>query len=248
MLEPNTELTQSIKQRLATVEAGVTRAAEISGRSANDVLILAVSKLHPASVIEAAFACGLRAFGENYAEEAHEKIAQLSQLSGIRWEMVGHVQSRKSAMVAGDFSRVHSLDSVKLARRFEAARAELGSIQPLDVLLQLNVSGEVSKEGLPAWDAAQRDGLLPVVSEILAFPHLRLTGLMTMPPLFEDPERNRLFFQRLRQTRDYLNTQIPNLGLTELSMGTSSDYLVAVEEGATIIRLGTALLGPREIR
>lgn len=245
MSEPNPELIQTIKQRLEIIESNVTLAAEKSKRNASDVLILAVSKRQPLSIIEAAYACGVRCFGENYAEEADEKIKQLSHLTDIRWEMVGHVQSRKSALVAADFSRVHSLDSLKLARRLDSARASQQSPQPLEVLLQLNVSGESSKEGLPAWEKDQWEGLLPIVSEILSLAYLRLTGLMTMPPLFDDPERTRPFFQRLRQVRDFLNQQIPGIGLTELSMGTSADYSVAVEEGATIIRIGQALLGPR---
>lgn len=245
MSEPNPELIQTIKQRLEIIESNVTLAAEKSKRIASDVLILAVSKRQPLSIIEAAYACGVRCFGENYAEEADEKIKQLSHLTDIRWEMVGHVQSRKSALVAADFSRVHSLDSLKLARRLDSARASQQSPQPLEVLLQLNVSGESSKEGLLAWEKDQWEDLLPIVSEILSLGYLRLTGLMTMPPLFDDPERTRPFFQRLRQVRDFLNQQIPGIGLTELSMGTSADYSVAVEEGATIIRIGQALLGPR---
>ena len=245
MSEPNPELIQTIKQRLEIIESNVTLAAEKSKRIASDVLILAVSKRQPLSIIEAAYACGVRCFGENYAEEADEKIKQLSHLTDIRWEMVGHVQSRKSALVAADFSRVHSLDSLKLARRLDSARASQASPQPLEVLLQLNVSAEPSKEGLPAWEKDQWEDLPPIVSEILSLGYLRLTGLMTMPPLFDDAELARPFFQKLRQARDYLNQQIPDLELTELSMGTSSDYPVAVEEGATIIRIGTALLGPR---
>ena len=245
MSEPNPELIQTIKQRLEIIESNVTLAAEKSKRIASDVLILAVSKRQPLSIIEAAYACGVRCFGENYAEEADEKIKQLSHLTDIRWEMVGHVQSRKSALVAADFSRVHSLDSLKLARRLDSARASQESPQPLEVLLQLNVSGESSKEGLLAWEKDQWEDLLPIVSEILSLGYLRLTGLMTMPPLFDDPEHARPFFQKIRQARDYLNQQIPGLALTELSMGTSADYSIAVEEGATIIRIGQALLGPR---
>lgn len=245
MAEPNPELIQTIKQRLEIIESNVTLAAEKSKRIASDVMILAVSKRQPLSIIEAAYACGVRCFGENYAEEADEKIKELSHLTDIRWEMVGHVQSRKSALVAANFSRVHSLDSLKLARRLDSARANQESPQPLEVLLQLNVSGETSKEGLPAWEKDQWEDLLPIVSEILSLGYLRLTGLMTMPPLFDDPEHTRPFFQKLRQARDFLNQQIPGLALTELSMGTSSDYSVAVEEGATIIRIGQALLGPR---
>jgi len=245
MSEPNPELIQTIKQRLEIIESNVTLAAEKSKRIASDVLILAVSKRQPGRIIEAAESWGVRCVGENYAEEADEKNKQLSHLTDIRWERVGHVQSSKSALVAADFSRVHSLDSLKLARRLDSARANQESPQPLEVVLQLNVSGETSKEGLPAWEKDQWEDLLPIVSEILSLGYLRLTGLMTMPPLFDDPEHTRPFFQKLRQARDYLNQQIPGLALTELSMGTSADYSIAVEEGATIIRIGQALLCPR---
>lgn len=245
MPEPNLELIQTITQRLEAIKANIAVSAKKSNRAARKVLLLAVSKKQPLNVIEAAYAAGIRSFGENYAEEAHEKVEQLAHLSDIRWEMVGHVQSRKSTLVAADFSRVHSLDSLKLARKLNAARVEQGFIAPLEILLQLNVSGEASKEGMPAWDKDQWQNLTPIVSEILTLGQLRLTGLMTMPPLFEEPELSRPFFGLLRQARDYLNQQIPGLALTELSMGTSSDYPVAVEEGATIIRIGTALLGPR---
>lgn len=245
MLEPNHELIKTIKQRLAVLEDNVSQAAEKSGRSLSDVVILAVSKRQPVNVIETAYACGVRSFGENYAEEADEKIEQLRHLVDIRWEMVGHVQSRKAGLVAVDFERVHSLDSLKLARKLNISRSENGFQQPLEVLLQLNISGEESKEGLPAWDSDHWEDILPIVSEILTYRNLRLTGLMAMPPLFEDPEQSRPFFQKLRQIRDFLNQQIPGIDLMELSMGTSSDYVVAVEEGATIIRIGTALLGPR---
>ena len=245
MADTNPELMQTIKQRLEIIQANVTSAAEESDRSPSEVLILAVSKRQPVGVIEAAYDCGLRSFGENYAEEASEKIDQLAHLTDIHWEMVGHVQSRKAGSVAANFSRMHSLDSLKLARRLDTARSSQASTPPLEVLLQLNVSGEESKEGLPAWERNQWEQLLPIISEILPLSHLRLTGLMTMPPLFDDPELSRPFFQRLRQVRDYLKQQITGLQLTELSMGTSSDYFVAVEEGATIIRIGQALLGPR---
>lgn len=245
MTETRINLIQMIKSRLETIEANVTRAAEKSGRRLSDVLILAVSKRQPVSVIEAAYACGLRTFGENYAEEAVEKINQLKHLPGMRWEMIGHVQSRKSALVAANFLRVHSLDSLKLARRLDSGRSSQGGPQALEVLLELNVSGEASKEGLPAWEKTQWEALLPFIDEIRSFNNLHLTGLMSMPPLFDDPEQSRPFFRSLRQVRDYLSRQIEGLELKELSMGTSSDYTVAVEEGATVIRIGQALLGPR---
>ncbi len=245
MAQTNPELIQGIKQRLEVIETNIALAANKSDRRLSDVLVLAVSKRQPISVIEAGYACGLRSFGENYVEEARTKISQLADLREIRWEMIGHVQSRKSALVAENFSRVHSLDSLKLARKLNSALSEQLRSQPLEVFLQLNVSGEASKEGLPAWQKDQWEALLPIVAEIIACGSLRLTGLMTMPPLFDDPEQSRPYFQRLRQACDYLNHQFPALRLTELSMGTSVDYSVAVEEGATIIRIGTALLGPR---
>lgn len=237
---------KTIRERLEIITANVDRAATKSGRSLRDVLVLAVSKKQPLSVIEAAYACGLRHFGENYAEEAAVKMELLASLPDIQWEMVGHVQSRKSGLVAEKFWRVQSLDSLKLAHRLNALReGQTGAGSPLEVLLQLNVSGEASKEGFPAWEKEQWQALLPVVSEVNSLSHLRLTGLMSMPPLFADPQESRPYMRRLRQARDFFNDQIPSLSLTGLSMGTSGDYTVAVEEGATIIRLGQALLGPR---
>lgn len=245
MTETKAELTETIRQRFEVVQSNVARSAEKSGRSLSDVLILAVSKRQPVSLIESAYECGLRFFGENYAEEAVEKMQQLAHLPEIHWEMIGHVQSRKSVLVAANFSRVHSLDTLKLARKLDSARKSRGFTRALEVLLELNVSGEASKDGLPAWKKDQWQELLPFISDIQSYDSLRLTGLMTMPPLFDDPEQSRPFFQSLRQVRDYLNQQIEGLELKELSMGTSSDYSVAVEEGATIIRIGQALLGPR---
>ena len=245
MAQTNPELIQGIKQRLEVIETNIALAANKSDRRLSDVLVLAVSKRQPVNVIEAGYACGLRSFGENYVEEAQEKINQLAALEDIRWEMIGHVQSRKSALVAENFSRMHSLDSLKLARRLNSARSTLSSPQVMEVMLELNVSGEASKEGLPACNLKEWEDLLPFINEILSLKYLRLTGLMTMPPFVDDGEENRIYFERLRQVRDFFNQQIPSLGLTELSMGTSCDYVVAIEEGATIIRIGTALLGPR---
>ena len=245
MAETPPELVREIGLRLAVIQRKVALAAEKSCRSASEVMILAVSKRQPSKIIEAAYACGLRTFGENYAEEAAEKITQLAHLDDIRWEMVGHVQSRKSALVAQHFVRMHSLDSLKLARKLDAVRSNQVALPPLEVLLQLNVSGEASKGGFLACESGQWEALLLVAQEVRSLGNLRLTGLMTMPPLFEDPEFSRPYFRRLREARDYLNEEIPELGLKELSMGTSADYSVAVEEGATIIRIGTELLGPR---
>jgi pyridoxal phosphate enzyme (YggS family) len=157
--------------------------------------------------------------------------------------MIGHVQSRKAPLVAQHFALVHSLDSLKLAQRLDRSAAELGRTLP--VLLEFNVSGEKSKHG---WDASEESlwkGLLTDVNAIAALPGLKVRGLMTMPPLSTDPEAARVHFRKLRRLRDFLSRQVSQAEWDELSMGTSVDYAVAVEEGATLVRIGQAILGPR---
>lgn len=235
-------LINEVAQRFDAVSQQIREAAEQAGRSASEIQLIAVSKRQPVESIRAAYACGLRVFGENYAEEALEKMDQLSDLPGICWEMIGHVQSRKARLVANNFARVHSLDSLKLARLLNQNRVDE---KPLEVLLEVNVSGEGTKEGVAGWQEDQWPELLPLVEEITGFERLNLAGLMTMPPLFENASRSSPYFARLRRLREYLNAKIPRLKLVELSMGTSSDYKVAIVEGATIIRVGTDLLGER---
>jgi pyridoxal phosphate enzyme (YggS family) len=157
--------------------------------------------------------------------------------------MIGHVQSRKAQLVAGNFNFMHSLDSLKLARRLDRFCGEAG--RRLPVLLEFNVGGEESKSGWEASDESRWPGLVEEAAQVLALPNLQVRGLMSMPPLGETAEFSRPFFQKVRRLREFLAGQFPQADFSELSMGTSSDYEVAVEEGATFVRVGTAIVGPR---
>lgn len=242
------ELTASIRERyMRTLEAIVASARKV-GRSPEAVRLVVVTKLQPAEVVQSAVEAGAHILGENYAEEALEKILALESqsagsLSAVEWHMIGHVQSRKAQLVARNFALVHSLDSLKLAQRLNRCAAELE--RTLSVLLEFNVSGEKSKHGWLASDESRWPDLLADVNTIAALPNLKVRGLMTMPPLSTDPETARTYFQHLRRLRDFLSERVPQAEWSELSMGTSADYAVAVEEGATLVRIGQAILGPR---
>lgn len=233
----------ALRVRYEQVRAEIDAAAQRAGRSPDAVRLVVVTKTHPLETVQAALEAGIRDLGENYAEEAVEKIQAIGQLEGLRWHMIGHVQSRKADLVAQNFDLMHSLDSLKLASRLERFAAEAGRVLP--VLLECNLSGEASKFGYPAFEAAQWQALVSEARQIADLPHLQIRGLMTMPPLFDQAEITRPFFRRLRELRDTLSKQIPSAGWDELSMGTSADYRAAVEEGATLVRVGTAILGAR---
>jgi pyridoxal phosphate enzyme (YggS family) len=203
-----------------------------------------VTKSQPVDVVQAAIEAGVRILGENYPEEAVTKIQFLTGQSGVEWHMIGHVQSRKARLVADHFALLHSLDSLKLAQRLDRFAAERNHVLP--VLLEFNVGGEESKAGWDASQDARWEALLPETDSILKLPHLSIRGLMTMPPLESNPEDARRFFERLRRLREYLSAQFPQADWRELSMGTSADYTVAVEEGATLVRVGTAIVGARK--
>ena len=234
MKSANPELISSINQRLSQVNTAIETACARVGRSPNEVTLVTVSKRQPIELIRAAYTCGLRRFGENYAEEAVTKMDALVDLADIQWEMVGHIQSRKAKLIASRVVRVHSLERGKLARLLNQFRDP--ELPPLQVLMEINISGEASKEGVPGDDPARWSEILPVVDEVITYPRLKLTGLMTMPPLQVEMEANRVYFRRLRELQGYINAQRPDLNLRELSMGTSTDFPVAIEEGATIIR------------
>jgi len=229
---------------VAAVRRRIEAACQRVGRSSDEVTIVAVSKTRSPAEIEAAYACGLRHFGENRIEEAEAKIPEVTRRlgDGITWHMVGHIQSRKAGRVAQLADVVHSVDSVKLAQRLDRAAAEADRILP--VLLECNVSGEASKYGFDAATGQAGSGLGETVREILACGHLRLRGLMTMAPIADDPETVRPVFARLRALRDALQEGMPGLVLPELSMGMTDDFEVAVEEGATVVRIGRAIFGP----
>ncbi len=235
-------LPTSIRDRYQHICAQIEDTAIGCGRDPQEVRLVVVSKSRPLEVILAAIAAGITIFGENYVDEALGKIQAIKN-SALEWHMIGHVQSRKAELVATNFVLLHSLDSLKLARRLELFCEREKQILP--VLLEFNVSGEASKYGLPAWEEAEWSNLDEDIEQILALPHLFVSGLMTMPPLFEDAERTRPYFQRLRRLQEFLGKRFQNSKWEELSMGTSTDFVAAIQEGATYVRIGQAILGPR---
>ena len=238
-----TETVASIHERYLKVLERIGAAARRAGRKPDAVRVVVVTKTQPIDVVRAAIEAGARLIGENYAEEGAAKIEALYLQSGIEWHMVGHIQSRKTTLVAQHFSFIHSLDSLRVAQRLDRAAREAQRILP--VLLEINVSGEESKYGLRGWDAKGWADLVPVAEAITAMPNLQLRGLMTMPPLDPDPESARPHFHKLHSVLDLVKRRVAGAEWVELSMGTSADYEVAVEEGATLVRIGQAVLGPR---
>jgi len=237
------ELTSIIAKNYQQVKERIAEACRRVYRSPDDVTLVVVTKGHTVERIRCAIELGMRKFGENYAEEGSEKIESIGKVAGLEWHMIGHIQSRKAEMVVQFFDMVHSLDSLKLARRLDRFAAEKGKVLP--VLLECNVSGEESKFGFPASDRNRWQDLLADFSEIAQLSHLEIRGLMTMAPLFENPEFSRPVFRKLVELQGYLRTHLPEVRWDEVSMGMSSDFEVAIEEGATIVRIGQAILGER---
>jgi PLP dependent protein len=236
----------SIRENYLSTLDQIATAARRSGRAPEDIRLVVVTKSQPLEIVQAAIEAGVRILGENYPEEGVTKIQSLPRQTGVEWHMIGHVQSRKARLVAEHFALLHSLDSLKLAGRLDRFAAEQNRALP--VLLEFNVGGEESKAGWDASDNSHWDLFLPDVRAILDLPNLRVHGLMTMPPLETDPQDARRFFQRLRLLRDHLASAYPQADWHELSMGTSADYPVAVEEGATLVRVGTAIVGARRYK
>jgi pyridoxal phosphate enzyme (YggS family) len=240
------DLVASLRENYQFTRDQIANAAHKSGRAPDTVRLVVVTKSQPVETVQAAIEAGVRILGENYPEEGVMKIQSLPNQSGVEWHMIGHVQSRKARLVADHFALLHSLDSLKLARRLDRFAAERDRVLP--VLLELNVGGEESKAGWDAADESQWSALLPAIASILELPNLSVHGLMTMPPLETDPEDARRYFIRLRHLRDQLASQFPGADWRELSMGTSADYAIAVEEGATLVRVGTAIVGARKYK
>lgn len=238
-----------INNRLKAVQSRIAAAERRTGREPGSVLLVAVTKTHPVDVAREAFRAGLRHFGENRVEEAEAKIAAAGAigLDGATWHMIGHVQGRKAKKATELFSWLHSLDSVKLAHHLNDALHEAG--RQISVLLEVNLSGEIHKNGFDLRDwpqkAEQEEPFLVAVEQIISLTGLHIEGLMTLPPYASNPEHARPFFGRLRMMRDRLCNVFGPGNWQHLSMGMSADYEIAIEEGATIIRLGTALFGPR---
>ena len=253
MRENSKDYNYSMSDLIATIRENhqaaldqIATAARKNGRNPAEVRLVVVTKSQPLEVIQAAIKAGVRIFGENYPEEAVTKIQSLAGQSAVEWHMIGHVQSRKARLVADHFALLHSLHSLKLAQRLNRFAAEQN--RALQVLLEFNVGGEESKSGWDASEETQWNAFLPEISDLLDLPHLRVQGLMTMPPLETNPQDSRHYFLRLTQLRDHLAAQFPNADWRELSMGTSADYPVAVEEGATLVRVGTAIVGARRYK
>lgn len=218
---------QTLAERLDLVRQRIERAAERAQRDPAGVLLLAVTKVFPASVIHDAYALGLRDFGENYVQEFETKAPEVRGLAGARFHLIGHLQSNKSGKAAELFEVIQTVDSGKLARRLNDTGRRL------DVMLEVKLSAEQAKSG------AAPEELPELIEAIHACPNLRLLGLMTMPPWSEDQELSRPYFRRLRELAE-------RHGLPQLSMGMSNDFEAAIEEGATCVRVGTALFGKRK--
>jgi len=233
-----------LETNIRAAQDRIAAAAARVGRDPAAITLVAVTKTQPPAAIRAAYDLGLRHFGENRVEEAETKVGQLPD--DITWHMIGHIQSRKAKRVAPIFDIIHSVDSLKLARRLDRLGAE--QAEPLPVLLECNVSGEETKYGFAAWrwaeDPVQRETLLGALAEIVNLSYLRVEGLMTMAPIVAEPEQARPVFVRLRGLRDELASAFPRFPWHHLSMGMTDDFQVAIEEGATMVRVGRAIFSP----
>ncbi|HKQ69478.1 MAG TPA: YggS family pyridoxal phosphate-dependent enzyme [Polyangiaceae bacterium] len=226
----------ALADRIARVRERVARAATSAGRAVSSVELVAVSKRHPAELVRAAYDLGLRAFGENYAQELVAKAAQVSDLGGVEWHMIGHLQTNKARLVAAVAATVHTIDSPHVAIELGKRAAKLE--RRVGVLIEVNVAGDSAKTGCSPSE------LGPVIDAVQESPALLLRGLMTMPPYADDPNEARRYFAGLRglQTLHGGASLLP-----ELSMGMSHDFEIAIAEGATIVRVGTAIFGERTV-
>lgn len=230
----------SVVQNLAAVRERIAAAASRAGRRPEEVALMAVSKTFPPAVIREAYQAGQRLFGENRVQEFAEKASALSDLTGAEWHLIGHLQSNKAAKAAELFVAVDSVDSLRLAEKLHAAAQKANKRLP--VLIEVNIGGEAAKSGATP-DSPELEQLLLAAQRLEA---LQFGGLMTIPPFGEDPQRARPFFRRLRELRDQIAARhLPAVSLDVLSMGMSHDFEVAIEEGSTCVRVGTAIFGER---
>ena len=245
----------NLAANIAAVYERIEAAASRAGRKVDEITLVAVTKTHPLETVIAAYQAGLRHFGENRVAEGGEKIAGLAQVIPLEspdqptWHLIGHLQSRQAGQALGKFQVIEAVDSLKLAQRLNRL-AERDGYPPVEILLECNVSGEASKNGfaLERWptDPAQLNAFLQTITELAALNKLIVRGLMTMAPLVADPEETRPVFSSLAALRARLRVERPQVDWRHLSMGMSDDFEVAIEEGATIVRLGRALFGERE--
>ena len=230
----------SIVENIARVRERIAAAAHRVGRNPDEITLMGVSKTFPVERIREAYAAGLRIFGENRVQEFAEKSGPLSDLSDPKWHLIGHLQSNKAAKAAELFGAVDSVDSVKLAERLNAAAEKAGKTLP--ILIEINVGGEDAKSGV----APGSDELEQILLAAPRLGKLQIRGLMTVPPYSENPEDARPFFRHLREIRDGIAARrLPAIAMHTLSMGMSHDFEVAIEEGSTCVRVGTAIFGER---
>ena len=233
----------TIQKNYQNILERIEKTISSTGRDQSEVKLVVVSKGQSVEKVEQAYQAGIRTFGENYVQEAVGKIEHFQNCKDIEWHMIGHIQSRKARQVSETFHYVQSLDSLKLAKRLDRFAREVS--RRLPVLIEFNVSAEESKFGIPAWQEDKWEGLLPQIESIISLTNLDVAGLMTMPPLSMDQENVRPFFKKLRDLQSFMSDTLPQNEWKELSMGMSADFEVAIEEGATIVRIGTAIMGPR---
>ncbi len=232
--QPVTEAHMS--ENLEHVRSVIAESALRAGRAPEEVTLVAVSKTMPVELVQMAYNLGVTNFGENRVQEALPKIAAFHP-QGLRWHMIGHLQSNKAGKVVEPFYCVHSVDSLHLAQTLSKHAGEHGKVLP--VLLEINVSGEASKEGMTLAETSE------LARQIVDLPDIQVDGLMTIAPLVEEPEQVRPVFRELRLLRDRLRSEVPQSSWQHLSMGMTGDYTVAIEEGATIVRIGRAIFGER---
>lgn len=234
--------------RYEQIQENIQRICLDCGRDPAEVKLMVVTKGHSPQKIQEVLGAGAKHLGENYPEETLRKWSQLGEdcVHQANWHMIGHLQSRKIPLILSGFSSFQALDSLRLAEKINL-KAENSKRSSLPVLLQYNVSGEQEKYGMPAWNQETWANLLPDLERFYSFQGITPIGLMTMPPFSDSPGKNRVYFERLRKLRDYFEKNYPEAGLNELSMGTSQDYEDAIKEGATFLRIGTEIMGPRNL-
>src|SRR4030042_429220 len=233
----------NISENYHNVMERIAKAAQLAGRNPNEIRLVVVTKTNPIDVIQAVIDAGATDLGENYVDEAIPKIQNLANNKAIMWHMIGHVQSRKAELVCEYFQYIHSVDSIRLANKLSRYAVDMGKSLPL--WLEINVSGEVSKSG---WNIAGKENwgeFLPDIENIFVLPGLKVLGVMAIQPVSNNPEESRPYFQILRKFQEYVVNHFQLTNFRELSIGMSSDFEIAIQEGSTCVRIGQAIFGPR---
>ncbi len=227
---------QTIEQNIAQVRQNIKQAAEKAGRNPDDILLLAVSKTKPVEQIKEAVSCGLTSLGENKVQEIMDKYEPMGE--GVHWHLIGHLQTNKVKYIIDKVDCIHSVESIRLAEEIEKRAAAKEKV--MDILVEVNIAQEESKFGIAV------NAVESFLQELSNFSHIRVRGLMTVAPFVENPEENRGYFRKMRELLVDINAKkIHNINMDVLSMGMTGDYMVAIEEGATIVRVGTGIFGER---